>query len=404
MGLLMADFGYDSFVGACLAGSPDNATAFLSRLDQVIADVVAPAATAVDQDAAHPRLSLDALTDIGVTGVLVPAEYGGLGYGSALAALVVERVAHACASTAAILMFHYQVVNRTLDFASPARREDDLVAFAKGALAASAWTEPGTTRDKGNLRTSLTDSGPGLVVDGAKTFCTGLRSAAVIDVLLSARLDGAAGPTFVRVDSSNAGAEIAEVYPMLGLRGTGTGTLRLRSVPVTRADVLHGVGTGRTLMTRNHQAPLNPGLLALGIAAAAFDAARGLCAGQAPGVPARDGSPAVRAALAETAVQLEATYAYAAALIREMTAAPERAYVSAGKLKVQATRTAETVTRRLLPAVGSSGFLAAFPLERYLRDAQATALMGPANELCLDRVAADVLPAITQTPEGTPCR
>jgi alkylation response protein AidB-like acyl-CoA dehydrogenase len=389
-----------AFARSCLATAPLGAAAFLEAVDEAVTTVVAPAAAAVDRDAAHPAASLEALAAVGATGVQVPREHGGLGYGNGMATLVVERVARACASTAAILMFHYQVVNRTLAAAAPGRRDADLAAFAGGVLGASAWTEPNTTGDKTDLTTSLRADGDHLTVDGLKTFCTGLRSAAVIDVLLAADLDGERGPTFVRVDTKQAGVEIADIYPMLGLRGSGTGSVRLRAVPAERADLVGEVGSARALMAANHQVALNPGVLALGIASAALAAAERVCREDLAAGPGAPRASALRSGLAEAALQVEAAYAYAGQLVAEMNRAPDRAIATNSRLKVHATVAARGLTQQLLLAAGSRGFLGTWPFERHLRDAQATALMGPTNELCLGRVADDLLPAATNAPGG----
>ncbi|MFD4558412.1 acyl-CoA dehydrogenase family protein [Streptomyces sp. NPDC058469] len=379
------------FVQACLEGVPEDAHGFLKDLDQVIESVVAPSAAAVDEESAHPEAALEALSGIRALGVQIPKAYGGLGYGNEVAALVVERTARACASTAAVLMFHYQVVNRTMSFAHPARRADDLARFADRTLTASAWTES-TGKAKDAPETALSQAGSSGVIDGVKTFCTGLRSASVIDVLLSADFGGRKGPTFVRVDTERAGVDIAEIYSMLGLRGTGTGAVELRGVPVRGTDILGPVGSAPELMRRNHRTPLNPGLIAMGIASAAYEDALRICRGESEGIPARHSRPEVRRTLAEAAVSVEQTYAYAAHLVRCIAADPESSHVPASKLKVQATAAAESLTRRLLPVVGSHGFLSSFPMERHMRDAEATALMGPTGDLCLSRVAASLLP------------
>ncbi|MCE6995305.1 acyl-CoA/acyl-ACP dehydrogenase [Saccharothrix sp. S26] len=372
-----------AFVAACLSEASTDAVGWLEELDRVVEETVAPHAAAVDREGRHPAEAVEGLRGVGAFGVQVARSRGGLGFGNGVAALVVERVARACASTAAILMFHYQVVHRTAAHGHPARRDDDLAGMADGSvIAASAWTEPSRTADKADVRTSLTRRGADLRVDGTKTYCTGLRSAAVVDVLVAA----AEGPTFVRVDAKSAGVEVAELYSMLGLRGTGTGTLRLDDVHVNPVDVVGAAGGARDLMRANHETPLNPGLIALGVAGAAFEAAVGVRHDRPLGEVAR-------IAIAESQLALEATYAYAAHLTADTVGSPVPGYTSASKLKAQATSAADAITRRLVAATGSRAFLsdAAHPLERHLRDAQATSLMGPANGVCLARVATAVL-------------
>ncbi|AJE86027.1 MULTISPECIES: acyl-CoA dehydrogenase family protein [Streptomyces] len=377
------------WVRTCLDLSPEGAAFWLASLEEVCAAAVAPAAAAVDEEGEPPFAALKALAEIGAFGVQIPREQGGLGFGNALAALVVERTARSCASTAAILMFHYQVVHRTLGHAPAEVRERQLPPMATGELlAASAWTEPGA-RTKTDVRTRLTERAGRLTVTGTKTYCTGLGTAGVIDVLADARTEQGQGPTFVRVPADAPGVGRDEVYRMLGLRGTSTGTVVLREAEVEESAVLGGIGSAPALMRANHETPLNPGLLALGIASAALGTVtRAALPPQAEREPeAKPLSQARTLQLARSTLALDAAYAYAGHLLSRAARFPEQAHLAASQLKASATGTAEQVTRELLHVAGSRGFLADFALERHLRDAQATALMGPGNELCLQRVA-----------------
>ncbi|MEU4895695.1 acyl-CoA dehydrogenase family protein [Streptomyces sp. NPDC044780] len=381
----------EDFVLACLEGSGENARRWLEALDGVCSETVARHAASVDQERRSPAESLKALRDIGAFGVQIPVSHGGLGLGNAMAALAVERTARACASTAAILMFHYQVVHRTVRYGDELQQKRDLPAMAAGErIAASAWTEPGPSKSKSDVKTSLAGRADALFVEGTKTYCTGLDSASVIDVLVNASTDDGHGPTFVRVDADHPGVG-REIYPMLGLRGTSTGTVTLSRVPVSPSAVIGGVGEARQLMRANHETPLNPALLALGIASSALGRALQVVREQAaePAPVLLSESRAHR--LAATTVALESVYAYAARLVRGIAAAPHDAYAASSKLKVAATTVAEDLTRSLTHVVGSRGFLVEYELERHLRDAQATALMGPGNELCLRRIADDLV-------------
>lgn len=377
----------DTWVRTCLDLSGEGAARWLESLDEVCQEVVEPAAAAVDATGEPPHDALKALRGIGAFGVQVPRAQGGLGQGNALAALVIERTARACASTAAILMFHYQVVHRTLGHASEPLRRAELPAMAAGELlAASAWTEAGA-RTKTDVRTLLTDAGGRLAVSGSKTYCTGLGTASVIDVLVNARTGDGEGPTFVRVAADAPGVDRSEIYRMLGLRGTSTGTLRLTDVAVPESAVLGEVGSAPALMRANHETPLNPGLLALGTASAALDTATRTALPATPGPDSRQLSPTAALQLARTTVTLDSAYAYAAELVRRAAHAPADAHLAASQLKVATTSVAEQVTRELMHVVGSRSFSTDLPLERHVRDAQATALMGPGSELCLRRVA-----------------
>lgn len=381
----------DQFVAACLTGLPGTAENWFRRLDEVVDGVVVAEAVSADATGEPPLRSLSALGDLGALGVQVPAEYGGLGFGDGAACLVVERVAQACASTAAILMFHYQVVRRTLAFGADSWRDDDLRGFATGSLiGASAWTERATTKNKENLQTRLRSQGSRLTLDGEKTFCTGLSAAGVVHVLAETELDGGRqGATFVRVDAKDPGVRISAPYPLLGLRASGTASVELSGVDLAPTDLVGEPGSGRALMGHNHEVCLNPGLLALGAAAGAFEDACLMVTGRLPDTQPRTGAEQVRASLADTLVSVETSYAYAALAVA--ACADGASPVVSSKFKLQASAAAEEITGALLHTVGSRGFLGTFPLERRLRDARATALMGPSNSLIRDRITDHLL-------------
>src|SRR5690606_26323257 len=79
----------------------------LATLDRIADDVIAPAAVQVDAEGQFPQVSVDALREAGLLGLLSATEVGGMGKGHREAALVVERVARACGSTAMVLCMHY---------------------------------------------------------------------------------------------------------------------------------------------------------------------------------------------------------------------------------------------------------------------------------------------------------
>src|SRR3954454_20691662 len=80
---------------------------YLEALEQVIVNVVAPAAVEIDQTGAFPRAALDALGAAGLLGLISASEVGGQGQAHRAAALVVERLARECASTAMVVCMHY---------------------------------------------------------------------------------------------------------------------------------------------------------------------------------------------------------------------------------------------------------------------------------------------------------
>ena len=80
---------------------------YLDSLEKIAVEVIRPAAVEIDQTGAFPRAAMDALGKGGLLGLISAKEIGGMGKGLRAAALVIERVAQECASTAMVLCMHY---------------------------------------------------------------------------------------------------------------------------------------------------------------------------------------------------------------------------------------------------------------------------------------------------------
>ena len=88
-------------------GQPPATPSYQHALDQIIKEVIAPAAGEIDQRGTFPRAAIEALGRAGLLGLISAAEVGGLGEGHRAATAVVERIASACASTAMVVCMHY---------------------------------------------------------------------------------------------------------------------------------------------------------------------------------------------------------------------------------------------------------------------------------------------------------
>ena len=80
---------------------------YLDRLEKIAVEVMRPAAVEIDQTGAFPRTAMESLSKGGLLGLVSAQEVGGMGQGLRAAALVIERVAQECASTAMVLCMHY---------------------------------------------------------------------------------------------------------------------------------------------------------------------------------------------------------------------------------------------------------------------------------------------------------
>ncbi|HEX2687807.1 MAG TPA: acyl-CoA dehydrogenase family protein [Kofleriaceae bacterium] len=381
-----------TFVDACLA---DDARArdWCGALHEVCRDVVAPGAAARDREARYPAEALAALREVGVFGLTIPEELGGIGMTPGVATLAIEELAAACPSVAAIVMFHLQVARRTLYSGSRRHLQDHLPRLASGEwLGASAWSESGSGSQKSAPRARMTPSPDGTWrISGEKVWCTGLRGAALFHVLVSGPVpEGRPPATFVAVSGSAHGVSI-EPRDMLGLRASSTGTLRLDEVAISSDDVIGAPGSGMALMQENHRTCIHPGAIALGIARSVFELTVGIASGAVHGSSDITGHQNTRFQLADSELDLLSAYAVAGHAVRLVAGDAPDLPSESMKFKIVASAAARRIADRAMLLGGAKGFDRDAPLERWFREAQATGLMGPTAEIIRERMAEQLL-------------
>src|SRR5690349_5376640 len=125
------------------ATQPPAPKPYLETVDQIIKEVIAPAAADIDQQGTFPRAAIEALGRAGLLGLISANEVGGLGQGHRAATIVVERIASACASTAMVVCMHYCGTAVIEAYGPKAVRE----AVARGEhLTTLAFSEVGSRR------------------------------------------------------------------------------------------------------------------------------------------------------------------------------------------------------------------------------------------------------------------
>src|SRR5688572_15526377 len=135
------------------AGLGADEIAALDSIRRVAAEVLAPAAASVDEDATFPHEQLRALAKLGVLGMNLPEAWGGPGLSALALAAAVEAIAGACASTASALTAHFPATDALLLGGDDAIRSRYLPAAAAGEkLGAFALTEPRAGSNPADMR------------------------------------------------------------------------------------------------------------------------------------------------------------------------------------------------------------------------------------------------------------
>src|ERR1041385_4643526 len=156
------------------AADKAEADEFLNRLERFLAESVD--ADKIDAQGEDDYEFFKGFNELGVGGMKIPKEYGGLGFSATNYNRAIGLVATWCGSSVAWLSAHQSIgVPQPLKlFGTPEQKKKYLPRLAKGAISAFALTEPGVGSDPAKMQTTATKSpdGKGWIINGEKLWCT----------------------------------------------------------------------------------------------------------------------------------------------------------------------------------------------------------------------------------------
>jgi alkylation response protein AidB-like acyl-CoA dehydrogenase len=225
-------------------------------------------------DGTFPWENIRQLADLGVLGMSVPEEYGGLGLPIFDTALILEEIAKTCYVTAMAVLGEAGVQTRVIaKYAPPAIRERILPKVCTGeCILAVCMTEPHAGTDVANYRTNTVVKGDRIVVNGTKTLISRAREAGMF--VIFTRIDGMPGREgigCVLLDGDTPGLEVTGTYHTMGGENLHEVQFNDCEAPLEHL-VIRKDGFKELLTAFNTQRCLNPSI-SLGLAEGAFDEA-----------------------------------------------------------------------------------------------------------------------------------
>ena len=367
----------------------------LDALQRVITDVVAPAASSIDETGAFPRPAITALGQAGLLGLTAGPEVGGGGAGLREAAAVIEALAGVCGSTAMVVLMHYAATAaveahgpKEIRQAIAAGSHLTTLAFSEVGSRSEFWTPVSTATAAPG---AAAGGGDAVRLDAAKSWVT---SAVEADsyVWSSRPVDAAAGPMSLWLVPSDAPGLTKETagFDGVGLRGNG-------SIPVTAAGV--------ALPVEARLGPDGAGLdIALGTVLPCFlvlSAAFGL--GVLEAVTAQTGAhlgsarlehldqtlvqqPVPRVDYARLRLSTDRVRAFVNDTLTALETGRPDAQLRVLEVKAMAAEEAAAGCDRAMRLCGGSAFRKETGVERHFRDSLAARVMAPTTDALLDIV------------------
>ena len=343
---------------------------------------IEPVAARLDREEAFPADILDQLGELGLMGMMVPAEYGGSEAGAVAYSLAMQEIAYSCASTSVAMSVNNLSCDAVLAFGSEEQKQRHLVPMAQGRLLACfALTEPGAGSDPGGMRCKAARDGDAYVVNGTKTFIT--NGAYSKRTILVARTSGDRnkGLSAFLVETDSPGLSVGSVEDKMGLRASNTVELVFEDCRVPLESRLGEEGDGfRVAMVALDGGRVGIASQCVGLGQACLDeAVRYARERRQFGKPIAD-FQAIQWMIADMATEIEAArlLTFNAAAMKER-GEPFTREVSMAKLF--ASEMANRVAARALQIHGGYGYSKHYKIERLYRDARVTTIYEGTSEV-----------------------
>jgi alkylation response protein AidB-like acyl-CoA dehydrogenase len=361
---------------------PEIRAEMIATVRKFVARDVIPVANALEHADEYPADIVDAMKEMGLFGITIAEEYGGLGLDLLTYIGVVEELAYGWMSLSGVVNTHNMCATLIGAHGTPEQRQHWLPQMASGARrGALSLSEPDAGTDTRNISCKAVRDGDEWVVNGTKAWVTNGERAGLI--ALAARTDEGVSAFIVEKEPgpSFGGISVSKNVGKLGYRGIETVEMSYVDHRLP-GDALVGV-PGRGLpqiLGILEVGRINIAARAVGVARAAFDAALAYAQQRVTmGKPIAQ-HQAIQMKLADMATRLEA-----ARLLTQSAAerkqAGERCDVEAGMAKLFASETALELATEAMRVHGGVGYTTELPVERYYRDAPLMIIGEGTNEI-----------------------
>ncbi len=360
----------------------DEQTEMLAVVHRFAQNEIVPNAERWDEESCFPREILRPMAELGIAGLLVPEEFGGMQMSRLTGALLYEEVGKADMSTAVWLAVHNMVAGLIFKFGNADQRQRWLPGMVSGdLLGAFSLSEAHAGSDASNIRATARRDGDDYLLNGSKFWVTSAGVADLYAVMLRTGEEGGHGITTFIVEKDTPGFRIGKRERKMGLHSSPTGELIFENCRVPADSRLGQEGEGlKIALSSLDGGRVNIGAISIGVAQAALEVST-TYASEREAFGAPIGSfEGIQFLLADMAMKIESARLLVYEAAYKMDEG-EPASLYAAMAKCLATDSAMQVTTDAVQVLGGAGYVRDWPVERYMRDVKVSQIFEGTNQI-----------------------
>jgi alkylation response protein AidB-like acyl-CoA dehydrogenase len=343
---------------------------------------IPPKIEAMEKTGEFPIELLAPMARLGITGIIAPPEYGGVGLGYLARTIALEELGRVCAAIPMAMQVHHMAIAALNDFGTDEQKQKYIPPLAKGdTMGVVAVTEPSGGSDVVGMQATAELKGDKWILNGRKCFITNSHTSDFW-IVIAKTAEGAKGLSAFIVEKNHPGAKTGRVEHKIGLRGSNTGELVFDNCEIPKENILGQEGGGLAVALKTVSESGRPGMAAtaLGIINACLEEAAKFASERVLYGKPISSLQAISFYLAEIYTELDICrlLCYRASWMKDQNM---RCDTENAMAKSYTCDAAVRCARKAVEIHGSYGILQEYKVQRLLRDAMVTVPAGGTGQI-----------------------